>query len=201
MTVRRHLILVGPSASGKTSLSRALARDYKLRQLDTDDMIKSRAGMSIAQIFDRFGESHFRKLEADILNLLETTHFDAPVVVATGGGLPIAPGNMDRLKNLGCTIYLFASPKTLAERIQLEIGEEISKKMDLGSQGKRPMLAQAVQGEGFDDAKKLTARIQTLLSNRRTIYEQAEISLDTEGKNLEEARADLKALLADKHLC
>ena len=56
--------------------------------------------MSIAQIFDRFGESHFRKLEADILNLLETTHFDAPVVVATGGGLPIAPGNMDRLKNL-----------------------------------------------------------------------------------------------------
>lgn len=199
MTLTRHLILVGPSASGKTSLSRALARDYKLRQLDTDDMIKSRAGMSIAQIFDRFGEAHFRKLEADILSLLETTRFDAPVVVATGGGLPMAPGNMERLKKLGCTVYLFASPKTLAERIQLEISEDIAPDSPI----KRPMLAQAVQGqvEGFDDAKKLTARIQTLLSGRRTIYEQAEISLDTDGKNLEEARADLKALLADKHLC
>ena len=55
-----RLSLVGPMASGKTTLGRLLARQLGLKFIDSDHEIERRNGVSVATIFDIEGENAFR---------------------------------------------------------------------------------------------------------------------------------------------
>ena len=70
--------------------------------------------MSIPEIFNQLGEDFFRDHEREILNEIASLE---NVVVSVGGGLPCFYNNMDRLNEIGTTIYLKQEPEFIVKRL------------------------------------------------------------------------------------
>ena len=88
----RHIVnlaLIGFMGAGKTSVGRLVADQLHFDYLDTDELIQSRTGRTIADIFKKDGEPAFRKLEEQLVAELAARE---RTVIATGGGLPVNPG-------------------------------------------------------------------------------------------------------------
>jgi len=131
------LILVGMRGSGKTTVGRMLALKLDVPFVDTDDLVEERAATSIEAIFRDQGESVFRTLEQEAIASLEKPH--EILVVATGGGAVLDPGNRRILAALGTVVFLDAPAQILTRRIRgsqrpsllkLNLDEEITVLLD-----------------------------------------------------------------------
>ena len=111
---RRPIVLVGLMGVGKTTVGRRLARLLDRSFVDADDEIERAAGLSIAEIFDRFGEEYFRDGERRVIARLMT---GSRGVIATGGGAFMnAETRASILKN-ALAVWLDADIDTLVERV------------------------------------------------------------------------------------
>jgi len=77
------LVLVGPPASGKTTVGTRVAQQLGLSFRDTDADIEALSGATIADLFVQHGEPHFRELEVRAVARALTEHAG---VLALGGG-------------------------------------------------------------------------------------------------------------------
>ncbi len=156
-----NLVLVGFMASGKTAVGRRLAKRLGYAFLDTDTFIESELGCTVSDIFSIQGEAYFRTLESRLagrLCKLQNT------IIPTGGGLPITPGNMERLKAAGRVVFLKADLEDILERLQRD--------------SRRPMVRQGLkQGN-------LRETVARLLGERLPIYEQSDLIVETHGKSM-----------------
>lgn len=91
--------------------------------IDLDELIQSRAGRSIQDIFACAGERAFRCMEHEAL--LEVCGSAHDAVVATGGGLPVDPKNRATMKASGHIVFLSASFETLSSRIPEDSGRPL----------------------------------------------------------------------------
>jgi shikimate kinase len=82
----RGVSLVGFMGAGKTTVGRALAARLGWRFADLDDVIQSREGRSVEEIFEQRGESGFRELERRVVREILATAKADPLVLALGGG-------------------------------------------------------------------------------------------------------------------
>ena len=153
------VFLIGFMGCGKSTVGRSVAERLGCRFVDMDRDIEERAGMSVAQMFERHGEAFFREQERAAIARYAAME-DA--VVATGGGAPCAGDNMDRLNDAGQTVYLKMSPEKLVGRLS-QHGRE-----------KRPLL------RGKNDAEVL-AFIRERLPQREPFYGRAALVIDCEG--------------------
>ncbi len=99
--------------AGKSSVGRCLQRRMGLARFDTDEIVSSKFGLSISEIFSTHGERRFREVETQVLVELaagETT------IIVTGGGIVLREENADLLKQLGTIVWLEADEETLFER-------------------------------------------------------------------------------------
>jgi shikimate kinase len=112
---RGNLFLVGLPGAGKSTLGRQLARRLGKRFVDADAELEQRLGVSITTIFEIEGESGFRDREEMVLADLTCL---TGIVLSTGGGAVLRPGNRARLKENGTVVYLHAEPTTLYGRIR-----------------------------------------------------------------------------------
>ena len=99
--------------AGKTTVGKELARRRKLRFADCDQEIVARTGVSIPTIFEIEGEAGFRKRETQMMDELTQV---PDIVIATGGGVVIAPANRELMRARGIVIYLNVPPQILFER-------------------------------------------------------------------------------------
>ncbi len=112
--IDRPLVLVGMMGVGKSSIGRRLAQMLGLGFADADDAIVEAAQMPIADIFDQFGEAHFRDGERRVIaRLLERRG----QVVATGGGAFVQPDTRTIILEKGIAIWLDSDVETIFERV------------------------------------------------------------------------------------
>jgi shikimate kinase len=116
-----NLFLIGPRASGKTSVARILSAKLGLGMKDTDEIVSAKIGTSIAEFVDGHGWKAFRRLER--LALAEAAE-QGGSVIATGGGIVLDEANVALLKSGGPVFYLKADPDTLAGRLAADPNEE-----------------------------------------------------------------------------
>jgi shikimate kinase len=110
---RGNIFLVGMMGAGKTTLGKSLAQRLRREFFDTDKVLVERTGVPVATIFEIEGEPGFRRREALTLAELAARH---DCVIATGGGIVLAPENRERMRASGTVIYLRARLESLWER-------------------------------------------------------------------------------------
>jgi shikimate kinase len=109
----KSIVLIGMMGAGKSVVGRCLQRRTKLVLLDTDDIVVSKFGISIPEIFSRYGEQAFREAETQALR--ELTKMKQTIIV-TGGGVVLREENVDFLKRLGNLVWLDGKEATLFKR-------------------------------------------------------------------------------------
>jgi shikimate kinase len=109
----RSIILIGMMGAGKSSVGRRLHRRTGLPLVDMDELVASKAGMAIPEIFARGGEKRFRELETEVLRGLQP---EPASILVTGGGIILREENIAFLKTLGTVIWLDADQNTLFAR-------------------------------------------------------------------------------------
>lgn len=110
----RPIVLVGLMGVGKSTVGRRLAIRLGLPFVDADHEIEAAAGMTIADIFERFGEPYFRDGERRVIARLIDGR---PKVIATGGGAFINDETRALILNSAVAIWLDAEPRVLASRV------------------------------------------------------------------------------------
>lgn len=167
--LRRPIVLIGMMGAGKSSVGRCLHQQLNLPQLDTDELIVSKFGMSIPEIFLKHGEKPFRDAETQVLRGMA---IDQPAIIITGGGIVLREENVDLLKRLGSIVWLDADEGILFERA--------------ARKGNRPLL----QGENP------RIMFSQMLQARQPVYAKiADIRVDTSALTVDEvADAILKLL-------
>jgi shikimate kinase len=110
----RPIVLVGLMGVGKSTVGRRLASRLRLPFVDADHAIEEAAGMTIPEIFERFGEPYFRDGERRVIARLVDGR---PKVIATGGGAFINDETRALILAEATAIWLNAHPDVLAERV------------------------------------------------------------------------------------
>jgi shikimate kinase len=110
-----HLVLVGLMGAGKTSVGEVCATRLGRPFIDTDDLVETAAGMTIADVFAYYGEDRFRALEREAVT--DACASPAPAVVACGGGAVLHADNRRRLASAGYVVWLQAPPEVLVDRV------------------------------------------------------------------------------------
>lgn len=108
------IYLVGARGCGKTTVGQALAGVLGYEFIDTDQLLLSTTGRSVAQIVESEGWGGFRAKESAILR--STT--GGRKVIATGGGIVLSEANRRCMRANGTVIYLHAQPDILARRLE-----------------------------------------------------------------------------------
>lgn len=148
------IVLLGLPGVGKSTVGAAVARRLGWPFLDFDVEIERRAGLTVAALFARHGEAHFRALEAE---LTEEVAGRRGLVLAPGGGWAVQPGLVDRLRPAARLVYLRASPAVVAARMGAEVA-------------RRPLLREADP----------VGALERLLLARAHAYALADTVVDTE---------------------
>jgi len=111
----KPIVLVGLMGAGKTTVGRRLAQRMRLPFVDADHEIEAAAGMTISDIFEKFGEPYFRDGERRVIGrLIDGT----PKVIATGGGAFINDDTRGLILDQAIAIWLDAEPTVLADRVR-----------------------------------------------------------------------------------
>lgn len=164
-----NIVLTGFMATGKSAVGRVLAKKLGYAFFDTDEMIEKETGLPITQIFSSAGESAFRDMESRIVALVAMLD---RVVIATGGGVPLRPDNMNELEKNGKIVFLTARPETVVSRLR---AEGVT----------RPLLA-------GDDVK---VRVSELLEQRKAAYARCHHRVETDGLSPENVADRVREVL------
>ncbi len=164
-TVLKHLFLTGYRGCGKSVVGQLLSKSLARRLIDTDLLIESETGQTIAEIFCEVGQEGFRDLESG--HIASLASIAEPAIISLGGGAIIRSENRGCIRKLGKTVWLQATPETLFERIS----------NDLTTQSRRPKLSQ------LGDLDE----IRSILEKRIPWYKEvADFVISTDGLSMEQ---------------
>jgi shikimate kinase len=162
------IFFVGMPGAGKTHLGKLLATVHALDHIDLDAWIETSEESTIAEIFEKHGEDHFRHLERHhLLNVIGSIRKDT--IVSCGGGTPCFFDNMETMKAAGAVVYLDTEIDVLVGRLA-------------GKKG-RPLIS----GENA-----LRSQLEALLAQRLPFY----LGADQIVKNDEQVIEVLKKLIS-----
>lgn len=141
---------------GKSTVGRLLSKEMKGQLIEMDETIEKEQGMTINEIFARYGETHFRDLESE---LVERIAGEEGKIVSCGGGAVLRPLNVENMKKSGTIVFLSATPETIYKRVRHSTN--------------RPLLNGNMNVE----------YIAGLMEKRRSLYESAaDVTISTDKK-------------------
>lgn len=163
----KNLFLIGFMGCGKSTIADTLEKKWNFDRIEMDQELVRQAGMSIPQIFEKYGEAHFRQMETDFLRSLAAGENQ---VISCGGGVVMRQENVELMRQGGTTVLLTATPETIYARI--------------GHDQNRPMLK----------GRHSVAGIAELMEIRRPHYEAAaDVVISTDGKTAEQICEEIMA--------
>ncbi len=163
-----NIVLCGMMGVGKSTVGIQVASLTGRVWYDTDVVITDRYGR-ISDLFEFYGEAHFRSLETEVVKELTKKE---NLVISTGGGLVLKQENNELLHQSGKVFFLRASYETLMSRV---VADET-----------RPLLK---------DTGKTSETLKRLLAERTPVYEHvADYIIDTDGKTVEEVAKEIVCL-------
>ncbi len=154
MKTSPNIYLVGFMGTGKSTIGKELARLMGRKFIDTDQEIEKKLGISIQDIFARYGEPYFRKEEKKLAQELAS---DNNKVIATGGGTILDPDIFEWFEQSGILICLYTDQNKLLNRLT---------RID-----KRPLLK--------DDDRSLSDKVEELMRQRQSVYSKVKLRLNT----------------------
>ena len=167
-----NIILCGMMGVGKSTVGVRIAELTGRMWYDTDVVITDRHGR-ISDIFEYYGEAHFRSLETEVVR--ELSGRDG-LVISTGGGLVLKPENSELLKQNGKIFFMCASFETLLKRVRAD--------------ETRPLLK---------NTGKTAESLGKLLAQRTPVYEHvADYIVDTDGKSIDEVAKEIVRLAGEE---
>lgn len=144
--------------SGKTTLGRKMAKVWDYKFIDLDLYIADMYGMSIPELFDKFGEKGFRTRESQALKDVLTQN--QTCILSLGGGTPCFNQNLSLIKEKTLSIYLKLSAEELTSRL-------------LRSPNPRPLVKNK-------SADELLEYIKAELQKREFFYTQADMTIESD---------------------
>ena len=125
--IDRPVVLVGLMGAGKSTVGRKLASILNVDFVDADQAIEEAATMSVAEIFERFGEKYFRDGERRVIaRLIDDGHG----VIATGGGAFLDPQTRALVLEKTIGVWIDCDVDTLVQRTARRGGRPLLKTGD-----------------------------------------------------------------------
>jgi shikimate kinase len=165
-----NIFLIGPMGSGKSAVGKRLARELGCEFVDSDELIEIRTGVDIPYIFEKEGESGFRKRECEVIEELSQ---GAGLVLATGGGAVLSKAVRLALAARGQVVYLQTS-------VQQQLRRTRGSKRPLLNKGRRRQV------------------LEELMLIREPLYQElADLVVATDGRTVASVAAEIREKLAD----
>ena len=172
--MEKNIVLIGFMGTGKSTVGSRIAARLKRKFVDMDKEIERVVGMTVSEIFKRYGEIRFRSEEKLIAQKLARK---SDLVIATGGGVVLEQVNMDTLSWNGIIICLEAAPNEIFERVNRK-------------KGTRPLLRKNLQVQDIEE----------MLKARESLCAQAEYRVNTSGKSPEQVANEIIEILRREEL-
>jgi XRE family aerobic/anaerobic benzoate catabolism transcriptional regulator len=168
---RKRIALIGLRGGGKSTLGALLAERLDVPFIELNREIERRAGASLGEIFEMFGQETFRRAEREALDaiLQQHSHF----VIATSGSIVTEPATLELLLSSCFTVWVRAEPQDHMQRV-IEQGDM------------RPMAHSA---RAMED-------LVSILKSREPLYAKAEAAVTTTGKTPEQNLNELLRVIA-----
>jgi len=166
--IERPIVLVGLMGTGKSTVGRKLAELLGKDFVDADDAIVEAAQLTIAEIFEQFGETYFRDGERRVIARLLEEHDG---VIATGGGAFVNDETRTLILEQAIAVWIDCDIETLVERTS--------------RRDSRPLLRDG-------DPHEILTRLH---QERKPFYSQAQVRIGSEdGPHLQTAYAIIEAI-------
>ena len=182
-----------PSGGNPDCQTNPSTTDDSIIFIDLDQLIERQQGRKVQEIFAKQGEAAFRRMELEALQEAISSYEGGTLVIALGGGTLMTPECRELVRMCSHCIYLRATARTLAERLQgaceasglsAANGQASGQPSAIAS---RPLLA----GEG-----SLEDKLAALLAVRGPVYEaSAHHIIDTDGLSPAAVAAQARAII------
>ena len=153
--VNKTIILTGMMGSGKTTVGRNLANKLNRTFIDSDHEISLASGLTIKEIFEKFGENYFRVGERKIINSILNNN--NKTILSVGGGAFVNNQSRGIINSKGISVWLKANYETLHKRLKKNIDN-------------RPIF----DGQNFE------TKLKELISSREISYKKAHINVNVD---------------------
>ncbi len=142
---RKTIVLTGMMGSGKTTIGKNLAVKLKRRFFDSDHEVEKASGLSILEVFQKYGENYFRNGEKKIITRLLS--MEEKHILSIGGGAFMNEELREFINKNNISVWLDADYEVLYSRLK-------------NNWKNRPLL----------NGHNLRNRIKELIDERKKIY-------------------------------
>ena len=167
---KNKIALIGLRGAGKTTLGSMFSQEFNMPLYEITNEIEKESGMKVNEIMELGGQSMYRRLEYNaIFNLSKK---NKKLIILTGGSMVSEKQTFDFVLNNFFTIWIKAKPKEHMERV-------------INQGDLRPM---ASNPKAMDD-------LNNILKERKNLYSQADVILNTKDKDPDTSYEDFKYLI------